>query len=266
MNSSRVLRCAAALAVVAGSLGIATTSASGANRRPPTTTAPATTTPATTTPTTIPVTAPPVAPAPPTGFAITNRAADSFAVQMSPATQTGSAELLSGPTVGGPAIVLVGDGGLVSFLRLVENADYVFRYRNGVPSGSSVVYSPWVTFNFHTPTYDSLRPSAPQNVRVVSSTATTVTIAWDAVATAVRYDYSVNGGASIQTGVCSGVYCVPSPLLSATIARPAVGTTASFSVTASRAYTVLNCAYCFTDQELLNRFNKSLPATITVSN
>ncbi len=265
MNSSRVLSCAAVLAVVAGSLGIATTSASAGNRRPPTTTAPPTTTPATTS-TTIPVTSPPVAPAPPTGFVITDRAADTFAVRMSPATQTGSAELLSGPTVGGPAIVLVADGGLVSFLRLVENADYVFRYRNGVPSGSSVVYSPWVTFNFHTPTYDSLRPSAPQNVRVVSSTATTVTVAWEAVATAVRYDYSVNGGASIQTGVCSGLYCVPSPLLSATIARPTVGTTVSFSVTASRAYTVLNCAYCFTDQELLNRFNNSLPATITVSN
>ena len=261
MNSNHLFRHAAAVVtVVVGSVALAGTSATAAGKRP----GPTTTT-TTTTVTAPPTTASAVVPAP-TSFTVANPAADSFAVQMSPATQLGGAELLSGPTVGGPAILLVSQGGLVSFLRLTDNSDYVFRYRNGIASGSSIVYLPWVTFSFHTPADDSLRPSAPQNVRVISRTATLVTVTWDVVPSTVRYDYSVNGGASFQTGVCSGAYCDPTPLLSATIARPAPGTAISFSVTASRSPTILNCSYCFTEQELLNRFNTSLPATITVTN
>ena len=78
----------------------------------------------------------------------------SFYVQVSPNTQLGDAELLSGPTLGGPAIVLVSDFGRVSFLRLVPNADYVFRYRNKIwiASSASFISSPWVQFSFRAPT------------------------------------------------------------------------------------------------------------------
>jgi hypothetical protein len=200
----------------------------------------------------------------PSAFTITNNVPDNFAVLMSPATQLGDAELLSGPTIGGPAIVLVSDGGRVSFLRLAENSDYVFQYRNKIwiPSTASFIFSPWVQFSFHTPTFDSLRPAAPQNVRVVEQTATTVTVRWDAVPTAVRYDYSLNGGAPIQTGVCSGVYCTPTDPLTATFARPAAGTSVLFSVTATRSPGQYGGGYQFPD----NRFITSLPTTITVSN
>lgn len=77
----------------------------------------------------------------------------SFYVQVSPASQLGDAELLSGPTVGGPGIVLVNDFGRVSFLRVITGNDYSFRYRNKVwnPSTGTFTYSPWVQFTFRAP-------------------------------------------------------------------------------------------------------------------
>ena len=160
-------------------------------------------------------------------------------------------------------IVLVADNGLVGFLRLVENNDYVFRYRNKISTNgsNSFIVSPWVQFSFHTPTGDSLRPSAPQNLRVIERTATTVTVRWDVVPTAARYDFSLNGGASAQTGICGGAYCTPPDPLTATFARPAPGASVLFSVTATRA-TPYCGPYCFPD----TRFNTSLPATLVVTN
>ena len=249
---SKLKACAfAALAVasmVVGNVGTAT----AAKPRPPRPT---------------PIPAPTATPAPvptsvpaPVSFTVTDNVPDHFAVQMAPATQLGNAELLSGPTIGGPAIVLVGDGGRVSFLRLAENSDYVFRYRNNIPNGSTVVSSDWVTFSFRTPTFDSLRPAAPQNLRVVEQTATSITVRWDPVPDAPFYNFSLNGGAPVKTGVCSGVYCTPPDPLTATFPRPTAGSVL-FSVTASRPGTTCS-PYCFPD----NRFNTSFPATLVISN
>ncbi len=222
-------------------------------------------------PTPVPTPAPTATPAPvptsvvaPTSFTVTNNVPDDFQLQMSPTTQLGDAELLSGPTVGGPALITVGDNGRLAFLRLAENSDYVFRHRNKIwiPSTQSFITSAWVQFSFHTPTFDSLRPAAPQNVRVVGQTASTVTVRWDAVPTAVRYDFSLNGGAPIQTGVCSGAYCTPTDPLTATFARPAAGSSVVFRVTATRQAGPGCGAYCFPD----NRFITSLPTTLVVGN
>ena len=240
-----------ATATVIATLGATSGIASAARSKPPRPT-----------PTPAPTALPPAAPPAPVSFQITDPTPDHFAVQMSPATQLGEAELLSGPTIGGPAIVLVGDGGRVSFLRLAENSDYVFRYRNAVPNGSTTVTSAWVQFSFRTPSFDSLRPSAPQNVRVVERTATTVTVRWDAVPTAARYDVSLNGAAPVQTGVCSGAFCTPPDPLTFTFPRPTPGSSVLFSVTASRAPGFGCGPYCPPD----NRFITSLPATLVVTN
>lgn len=199
-----------------------------------------------------------------TAFQVTSNVPDNFQVQMSPTTQLGDAELLSGPTVGGPVIITVGDNGRLAFLRLAENSDYVFRHRNKIwiPSTQSFITSAWAQFAFRTPTFDSLRPAAPQNARVILRTATTVTVRWDAVPTAVRYDFSLNGGAPIQTGVCSGAYCTPTDPLTATFARPAVGSSVLFNVTASRAPAPYGGGYDFPD----NRFITSFPTTLVVGN
>ena len=217
-------------------------------------------------PTPAPTAVPPVSPSVPVPSAIQviSNFPDAVQIRVSPGTQLSDAELLSGPTsAAGPVIVLVADNGLVSFSRLVENSDYVFRYRNKIsPDGSiNFIVSPWVQFSFHTPTGDSLRPSIPQNLRVIDRTATTVTVRWDAVPTAARYDFSLNGGASSQTGICGGAYCTPPDPLTATFARPAPGTSVLFSITATRA-TAICGPYCFPD----TRFDTSLPATLVVTN
>lgn len=253
---SKVTSAVMVLLAIACVISTTTGVANAAKPRPPRPTA-------TPVPTATPAPVPTSVPTP-LSFSITSNVPDAFAVQITPVTQLGDAELLSGPTIGGPALVSVGDGGRVSFLRLAENSDYVFQYRNKIwiPSTSSFIFSPWVQFSFHTPTFDSLRPAAPQNLRVVEQSATTVTVRWDAVPTAVRYDYSLNGGTPIQTGVCSGVYCTPPDPLTATFARPAAGSSIQFSVTASRAPAPYGGAYQFPD----NRFITSLPTTIVVSN
>ena len=237
---SKVTSAVMVLLAIACVISTTTGVANAAKPRPPRPTA-------TPVPTATPAPVPTSVPTP-LSFSITSNVPDAFAV----------------PTIGGPALVSVGDGGRVSFLRLAENRDYVFQYRNKIwiPSTSSFIFSPWVQFSFHTPTFDSLRPAAPQNLRVVEQTATTVTVRWDAVPTAVRYDYSLNGGTPIQTGVCSGVYCTPPDPLTATFARPAAGSSIQFSVTASRAPAPYGGAYQFPD----NRFITSLPTTIVVSN
>lgn len=242
-------------ALVAAS--VAAANPAGAQKRLPTTTT-STIQPPTTTipvPSSVPL---------PTGFSVISNFPDNWQIKIAPSTQLGDAELLTGPTTGGPAILTVGDNGVLAFLRLVENSNYTIRYRNKIwiPSTASFITSPWVQFNFHTPTFDSLRPPSPQNLRVISRTATTVTVRWDAVATAVRYDFAVNNGTPTQTGVCLGVYCTPTDPLTATFARPPVGTSVTFNVTASRSPEPGCGAYCFPD----NRFITSLPATITVGN
>ena len=252
----RTTRAFAAVALVAGILLVASVPAHAAKVRPPRpTVAPI----PTATPAPIPTSVPT-----PAGFTVTSNVPDNFQLLISPSTQLGDAEFLSGPTVGGPAIVTVGDGGRVAFLRLIENADYVFRYRNKIwiPSTSSFIFSAWVQFSFHTPTFDSLRPAAPQNLRVVERIATTVTVRWDSVPTAVRYDFALNGGIPVQTGVCGGAFCTPPDPLTATFARPAAGASVQVSVTASRAPDLGCGAYCFPD----NRFITSLPATLVVTN
>jgi hypothetical protein len=184
-------------------------------------------------------------------------------LQINSATQLGQAELLSGPTTIGSAIVLVGDAGRVQFLRLVENSSYTFRYRNALPSGPNLVVGEWVQFVFRTPTFDSLRPAAPQNLRVVARTETTVTVRWDAIPNAIDYSFSVNGSAFVTSNPVSCIYCTPVDPLTAVIARPAVGLPATVSVTATRAAAPPLCAaYCYPD----TRFVNSLPATLVVAN
>ena len=200
----------------------------------------------------------------PLSFTVSRNVPDNFAVHISPATSVGDAELLSGPTIDSPVTIALG-AGVVSFLRLSEDSDYVFRYRNKiwVPSTGSFIFSPWVQFSFRTPTFDSLRPAAPQNVRVIAQTDTTVTVGWDAVPTAVRYDFSLNGGPFMQTGTCNTRYCTPPSPLTATFPRPAAGTSVSFSVTATKEPLVVSPPpYPLLD----SRFITSLPTTITVSN
>ena len=167
-SKTRTTRTLLALSVLAVA-ATAVSGPAGAARTPrPTTT---TTRPATTTvvPTTVPT---------PASFSVLSNVPDNWQVKISPATQLGDAELLSGLTIGGPAIITVGDNGTLAFLRLAEDSSYVFRYRNKIwiPSTSSFLTSPWVPFSFRTPTFNSLRPASPQNVRVVATTATTVTV------------------------------------------------------------------------------------------
>ena len=256
------LSAAVVLLSTATAFAFATVSPAGAQQRlrPTTTTTTTTTTtrPPVTTTTVVPTSVPT-----PSSISVISNVPDNFQIKVSPATQLGDAELLSGQTVGGPAIITVGDNGTLAFLRLVENSDYTIRYRNKIwiASTSSFLTSPWVQFNFHTPTFDSLRPTSPTNVRVVASTASTLTVRWDAVPTAVRYDYSLNGGTPIQTGICSGAYCTTTDPLTATFARPVPGTTLGFSVTATRTPELGCGAYCFPD----NRFITSLPTTLTIN-
>ncbi len=257
LHLKRLFGSAVTLAVLVAT-SVAVTNSAEAQKRPrptPTTTIQPPVTTSTTIPTSVPT---------PASFTVISNFPDNWQIKISPSTQLGDAEFLSGPTTGGPAIITVGDNGTLAFLRLVENSDYVIRYRNKIwiPSTASFITSPWVQFNFHTPTFDSLRPPAPQNVRVVSNTATSVTLRWDAVQTAVRYDFAVNSGTPTQTGVCTGAYCTPTDPLTATIARPAVGASVAFTVTASRTPELGCGAYCFPD----NRFITSLPTTITVGN
>jgi hypothetical protein len=250
-SRSKLMAGAAALLAVVGMVG-ATAGTANAQRPRPTRPPRPTATPAPVS-TSVPT---------PVSFTVTSNVPDTYAVAISPATQLGEAELLSGLTVGGPALVLVGDGGRISFLRLAENNNYVFRYRNKifVESTQSFITSAWVTFSFRTPTFDSLRPAAPQNVRVVGRTATTVTVRWDPVPDAPFYNFSLNGGTPVPTGVCRGVYCTPPDPLTATFPRPTAGSVL-FSVTASRPGTTCG-PYCFPD----NRFNTSFPATLVVTN
>jgi hypothetical protein len=246
----------AAVALLFGAVSLANLPSASAAKRPRP--APTTTTP----PTTV---APPPASVPvPSSFSVTSNIPDNLSVAITPATQLGDAELLSGPTSGGPAIVLVGDGGRVSFLRLSENSDFTFRYRNKifVSSTQSFVFSPWVTFSFRTPTFDSLRPAAPANLRVVARTATTVTVRWDAVNGTIDYGYSLNGGPQIRTNIPACIYCAPTDPLQATFPRPAIGSSVLFSVVAIASPIGPVCQYCFPDQ----RFTNSLPSTLQVTN
>ena len=257
-RKTRIVATAVLVGATIATLGAGSGQSASARTRPTTTTTTTTTTtvPPTTTivPTSVPI---------PTSFVVVENFPDYVQLTISPATQLGDAVLLSGATQGGVRDVFVADGGRLRFGQLIENTTYSFRYRNKIwIGGSSFLFSPWVTFSFRSPTGNSLRPASPQNLRVLSRTATSVTLGWDAVATAARYDYSVNGGPTIQAGQVTCVYCEPSNPLAATIQRPGPGTTVSFAVTASRAPTFVNCAYCFPD----TRFDTSLPSIITVTN
>jgi hypothetical protein len=204
--------------------------------------------------------------APPTSFTVTQDTPDDFQLQIAGATELGDAEFLSGPTTIGPAIVLVGSGGRVLFLRLAENSSYTFRYRNKifVESTNSLIVSEWVTFAFRTPTFDSLRPIAPQNLRVVARTDTMVTVRWDAGPTPVTYQFTLNGAAPVNTVCNNPLFCeVPDPL-TYTFARPPVGTSVLFSVVAIAPprITPLCTPYCFPDE----RFTDSFPSTLRITN
>jgi hypothetical protein len=102
-------------------------------------------------------------------FAVTDGTPDNFQLQMSPATQLSDADLLSGPNPFGQQD-FVADWGRLGF-QLLENSDYVFRRRNKIwiYLTASFMYSLWVQFSFHTPTFDLLHPASPQNVRVVQN-------------------------------------------------------------------------------------------------
>jgi hypothetical protein len=248
--------CAAAVVLMGAATFASNPAATAASRPRPTTT---TTTRPTVPPTTV---VPPTSIAAATSFTVTQNTPDDFQVQMAPANQLGDAELLSGPNFGA-ANLFSSDFGRLTFLGLAENSNYTFRYRNKVfvSSTQSFVLSPWTTFAFRTPTFDSLRPLAPPNLRVVERTATTVTVRWDSVPNAIRYDYSLNGGTPIFSALgCQ--YCLAVDALTATFTRPAAGSTVAFSVTATRQATLPNCsAYCYADE----RFITSLPSLLTVS-
>ncbi len=196
----------------------------------------------------------------PTSLTVTSNIPDKYQVLITPNTQLGDAELLSG----GPAIVLVADYGRVSFLNLRENTEVSFRYRNKIwnPATSRFNRSAWVNFSFRTPTFDSLRPAAPTNIREEGRTPSTITLRWDPVVGAARYAYSINNGAPIPTGTVTCAYCSPTDPLTATIPRPSPGSSVTVSVTAERNPIPAYCGpYCFPDL----RFITSLPSTVVVT-
>ena len=190
---------------------------------------------------------PTVVPAPTTAAVLVNRP-DLVIIQVAAAVSSSQDfQLISGPNSAGRPVV-AGIGGALSFENLVANSDYVYQVRN-VRTRLPFVVSAWAQFSFHTATNFATRPNPPQNLRVTQTTATSVTVMWDADTTPRVYKYSLNGGTPISTDSGCFPYCTGEELLSATFARPAPGTSVLFSVTGRD-----------------NDFNTSLPATLVVTN
>jgi hypothetical protein len=142
-------------------------------------------------------------------------------------------QLIAGP--GAPGSILPNGpansiGNVVLTLRnLVPDSNYTVQARNKNSTGVSA----WVAFSFRTPP-DYPTPGAPQNLRVLGVTATTVTVQWDFDSVFnPTYTYSVNGGPAIQTSLGCSPYCSVTDVTTVTFARSAPGTTTRFSVTAT---------------------------------
>jgi hypothetical protein len=161
MNTSRISRASALGATcLVAVVALSGTAAAGTRRPTTTTTVPVpTTVPVTTTvPTSVPV---------PTAVRVVTYPANSFPYQfdpiyelvVSPATQLGDAEFVSGPLLYGPPYTFVGDFGRVRFGGIVANSDYVFRYRNKtwISSSGTFIYSPWVQLTFRSPSAEFVR-------------------------------------------------------------------------------------------------------------
>jgi hypothetical protein len=136
---------------------------------------------------------------------------------------------------------------VINVLNLVPSSNYTVRVRNKNSSGVSA----WVSVSFSTPV-DYPTPVAPQNLRVINVTATTVTVQWDFDFTggfSPSYKYTVNGGPEIGTLQGCSPYCSGTDLSTATFVRPAPGATTRFSVTATSSFgkvsapSVLNVTY-----------------------
>lgn len=162
---------------------------------------------------------------------------------LSPSSTYNQTQLLSGPNSAGRPIVL-NISGNVGFADLVPNSTYTFQARNVKPGSTS---SAWVIHTFTTPASFTARPAAPVNLRISATTATTVSVSWDAPAglSNLSYEPRVNG-TRVSTD-CS-IYCTDLERRTATFTKPAPGTTATFTVAARDT-----------------NFNLSLPATLLVT-
>ena len=169
---------------------------------------------------------------PPAGIIVTYINPTEVGMVIDSVTQFQDYQLIAGPGAPGP-ILNNGPANSVNNVVLVlknllPNSNYTLQIRNKNSSGVSA----WLTQSFSTPP-DYPTPVAPQNLRVINVTATTVTVAWDFDQINPTYLYTINGGQVYGTYAPCAPYCAGSELASATIPRPAPGTTTRFSVTAT---------------------------------
>jgi hypothetical protein len=145
---------------------------------------------------------------------------------LSPASTYNQSQLVSGPNTSGSPVVL-STGGNVIFDNLQPNSTYSFIVRNVKPGSTS---SAWVTHTFTTAATYASRPAAPTNLRVSATTATTVSVTWDAPdASSYTYKPTVNG---TRVDVDCSVYCTDVDRRTATFSKPAPGTSIVFTVSA----------------------------------
>lgn len=162
---------------------------------------------------------------------------------LSPSSTYNQTQLLSGPNSAGRPIVL-NIGGNVGFTDLLPSSTYTFQARNVKPGSTS---SAWVIHTFTTPATFTARPAAPVNLRISASTATTVSVTWDAPAGLSNLSYEPRVNGARVSAACS-IYCTDLELRTAIFAKPAPGTAVTFTVTARDT-----------------NFNLSLPATLLVT-
>ena len=162
---------------------------------------------------------------------------------LSPRFSSNETQLLTGPNAAGRPVVR-GVGNNVVFADLVPSSTYTFRARNVQPGRTP---SRWVTHTFTTAANFTARPSAPTNLRLTSSTADQIRVTWDAPTSAGPFQYEprVNGA---RVSLACVTYCTDLDTRTAVFARPAAGTTVTFTVAARDV-----------------NFNLSLPASLTVT-
>lgn len=119
---------------------------------------------------------PTVAPTP-TSVILTSVRPDLVYGLVRPAADYLEYQLLSGPGVGSNAPIERGVAASFFLENLQAASTYTYRIRN---IGVGVAPSAWTTFTVTTAATFASRPPAPMNLRVLSRTATTVTVTWDA--------------------------------------------------------------------------------------
>lgn len=183
---------------------------------------------------------PTVAPTP-TSVILTSVRPDLVYGLVRPAADYLDYQLLSGPGVGSNAPIQRGVAASFFLENLQAASTYTYRIRN---IGVGVAPSAWTTFTVTTAATFASRPPAPKHLRVLSRTATTVTVSWDAPSSgSFQYQAFVD-----QTPLllASGPYVFETR--ERTFAVPAPGASVTVTVTARDSMQ-----------------NLSLPATLVVS-